>query len=86
MATLATQERHSMGDLTLHVLKFSAVAVTDNYSLTNSPGIIGAWGSPFAATGSGGFSLNFTNSATGGTLDFTVGTAGSVNAYVIAQG
>lgn len=85
-ATLASQERHSMGDLTLHVLKFSAIAVSDTYALTNSPGIIGAWGCIWAGSGSGGLALNFTNSASGGTLEFVVTAASSANVYVLAQG
>ena len=86
-ATLASQERHSLGDLTLQVLNFSNVAVTsDTYALTNSPGIVGVWGTPWAGTGSGGIALRFTNSATGGTLEFCMTAASSATVYVLQQG
>ena len=85
-ATLASQERHSLGDLTLHVLNFSAIAVSDTYSLTNSAGIIGVWAAPWAGTGSGGINIRYSNSSTGGTLEFVVTAAATASVYVLAQG
>jgi len=68
------------------VLNFSAIAASDNYSLTNSAGLIGIWGAPWAGTGSGGIDLKFTNSSTGGTLSFVVTAAATATVYVLAQG
>jgi len=86
MATLASQERHSLGDLTLQILNFSAIAAADSYNLTNSPGIVGVWAAPWAGTGSGGIDLSFTNSSTGGTLSFVVTAAATASVYVLSQG
>ena len=85
-ATLASQERHSIGDLTLQLLNFSSIAVSDTYAMTGSPGIVGVWASPWAGTGSGGINLKFTNSSTGGTLEFVVVAAATASVYVLTHG
>jgi hypothetical protein len=85
-ATLGSQERHSLGDLTLQILNFSSVAVSDTYALTNSPGIVGVWAAPWAGTGSGGINVRFSNSATGGTLEFVVTATATASVYVLSQG
>ena len=40
MATLGSVSRHSVGDLTLYRFKFSSLATTDAYAVTNMPGAV----------------------------------------------
>ena len=69
MATLSSVARHSIGDLTLYHFKFSSISTADAYAVTNMPGAIGAWTSPWAGTDTtGSMQVDFTNSDTGVTL------------------
>lgn len=72
MATLSSVARHSIGDLTLYHFKFSSIATDDTYAVTNMPGAVGAWCSPWAGTSTlGSMSVDYTNSSTGVTISFT---------------
>ena len=71
MATLSSVSRHSIGDLTLYHFKFSSIATTDAYMVTNMPGVVGAWISPDAGSTTGSATtVSYTNSGTG--VTFTI--------------
>ena len=88
MATLNTQERHSMGDLTLHILKFSSIDTTDSYNLTNSAGTIAIWGNSNVGVNTlRTLGLSFTNSGTGTTLKMIAGVATTTaTVFVLSHG
>ena len=69
MATLSSVSRHSMGDLTLYIFKFSSLATTDAYAVTNMAGVIDAWIGSYAGTNTlNAAGVSFTNSDTGTTF------------------
>lgn len=87
MATLGSVLRHSMGDLTLHIFKFTSIGTADSYAVTNSPGWISVWMSGWASTDTLGTMVRFTNSASGGTLSFRTGIAATTaDVYVLSHG
>lgn len=42
MATAASVVRHSMGDLTMHIIKLTSIGTADTYA-SNIPGVIEYW-------------------------------------------
>lgn len=86
-ATLSTSERHSIGDLTLYLLYFSSISTTDAYAISNLPGAIGAFISPWAGTSTlNNMDVTWTNSNTGTTLTFCGASASSGYVYVLGRG
>jgi hypothetical protein len=86
-ATLGSVERHSMGDLTLTKLNFTVIAASDTYGITNFPGALGCWISPWAIAVTAYLSVNYTNSGTGVTLSFVgENSATSASVYLLSGG
>lgn len=86
-ATLGSVTRHSMGDLTLHKFNFTVIAAADTYGITNLPGALGCWITPWAAAVTAYLSVNYTNSSTGVTLEFVgENAATSANVYLLTGG
>ena len=87
MATLGSTKRHSMGDLTLYIFNFTAIATTDSYAVTNMPGIISCWNNVYAGantlvTGT----LDHTNSDTGCTFTIYAAVAATMDVYAVGIG
>ena len=65
--------KHSMGDMTLHIIKFTNIVTASTYA-AGIPGVIDCWLRPSAGTSTGEAALvatvDFTNSTTGSTFTF----------------
>ncbi len=87
MATLGSVTRHSAGDLTLYHFKFTSIATTDAYAVTNMCGALGAWVSTYVGANTGVTNVNFTNSGTGVTFTlYTTVAASSASVFVLGTG
>jgi len=64
--TAASVIKHSMGDLTLHIVKFSSVDAGD-YWACEIPGVVDAWASGWAVADTGSIGLGV-SVATGATF------------------
>lgn len=72
-STPTTVVRHSMGDLTMHIVEFANIVTASTYA-SGIPGVVGCWLRPYAGTSTGEaaliVSVNYTNSNTGATFTF----------------
>lgn len=87
MATLGSLSRHSIGDLTMHILKFTTITTDDSYGITNMPGVIAVWNTSWLGADTlNNMGIQFTNSASGPTLSFTPALALTADVFVISHG
>lgn len=87
MATLGSVTRHSAGDLTLYIFKFTTIATTDAYAVTNMPGVVAAWTSTYVGANTAVTNVKYTNSGTGVTLTlYSTVDASSANVFVLGVG
>jgi hypothetical protein len=65
--------KHSVGDMTLHIIKFTNIVTASTYA-SGIPGVLDCWLRPYAGTSTGEAALvatvNYTNSGTGATFTF----------------
>lgn len=78
-AVLDTVNRHSAGDMTLHIFKFSSVADTNDH-VSGLPNVLGFWANAEANETAGEEGVNVSES--GGTFTFGLKSTGVVTLYV----
>ena len=71
-ATVSRTERHSCGDLTLHIITFSSLADTNTYASGLGTAVVGYWANCEYAESSGSDGNNVANSS--GTFTFSLAT------------
>ena len=72
-ATLSSVDRHSMGDSTLHIWKFSSIATSDTYDTALGTAITGYWMNITSGFAAATTQCPLNVSEASGTLTFTSG-------------